>query len=112
MSFYWFLVGVLCVWRLTHLFVAEDGPWRSFARLREAAAGSFWGSLLDCFYCLSLWIAIPIALLIGESLFEQALLWPALSGASILLERATARPQYTASATYVEDKDDSNGLLR
>jgi hypothetical protein len=91
MSFYWFLLGVLGVWRLTHLLVAEDGPWRSFARLREVAAGEFWGGVLDCFYCLSLWVAVPVALLIGETLLEQALLAGAVR-AAILLERATAPP--------------------
>lgn len=112
MSFYWFLLGVLCVWRLTHLLVAEDGPWRSIARLRAAAAGGFWGGLLDCFYCLSLWIAVPLALLIGETLFERAFLWPALSGAAILLERATALPEHTAPAAYLEDKENTDGMLR
>ena len=91
MRFYWFLLGTLGVWRVTHLLVAEDGPWRSLTRLREAA-GPFWGGLLGCFYCLSLWIALPVALLIGETTFERALLWPALSGAAILLERVTAPP--------------------
>ena len=110
MNFYWFLLGVLCAWRLTHLLVAEDGPWRSAARLREAAAGGFWRGLLDCFYCLSLWVAIPFALLIGETLFERILLWPALSGAAILLERATA--EHRAPAVYIEEKENSDGMLR
>ena len=112
MSLYWFLLGALCVWRLTHLLMAEDGPWRCFARLREAAAAGFWGGLLDCFYCLSSWIAVPIALLIGETTLERVLLWPALSGAAILLERATAPPAHSAPATYIEDKENSDGMLR
>jgi Protein of unknown function (DUF1360) len=112
MTFYWFLLGVLCVWRLTHLLVAEDGPWRLAARLREAAAGRFGGGLLNCFYCLSLWIAVPIALLIGETLFERVLLWPALSGAAILLERATLPAADAAPALYAEDKENSDGMLR
>jgi len=110
--FYWFLLGALGVWRVTHLLVAEDGPWRCLARLREAAPGEFWGGLLGCFYCLSVWIALPIALLVGETLVERALLWPALSGAAILLERATAPPEPTAPAAYVEDKEDGDGMLR
>ncbi len=110
MSFYWLVLGALCVWRLTHLLVAEDGPWRCVARLREAAAGGFWAGVLDCFYCLSLWVAVPFALLIGDTLLERLLLWPALSGAAILLERATAEP--SAPAAYVEDKENSDGMLR
>jgi|SRR6185295_4339940 len=112
MSFYWFLLGTLSVWRLTHLLVAENGPWRSLVRLREAAAGAFWDGLLDCFYCMSLWIAAPVALVIGTTVIERALLWLALSGASILLERATTAPERTAPATYAEDEEKDDGMLR
>jgi hypothetical protein len=105
MSFYWLLLGALCVWRLTHLLVHEDGPWRSLVRLRVAAAGTFWAGLLDCFYCVSLWIAAPFAALVGDTALERLLLWPALSGAAILLERATAAPDHTAPAVYLEDKE-------
>ena len=68
MRFYWLPVGVLCVWRLTYLFYAEDGPWDLLARLRRAAGDGFWGGLLDCFYCLSLWISTPFAYLLGGAL--------------------------------------------
>lgn len=58
-------------------------------RLRRRAGNGFWGELLDCFYCLSLWVAAPFALWLGEHLAECLLLWPALSGGAILLERMT-----------------------
>jgi hypothetical protein len=94
--FYGFILGALGVWRLTHLLNAEDGPWQVFVRLRRLAGSSFWGELLDCFYCLSLWVAAPFALLLGSSWRERLLLWLALSGAASLLERmhATQAPQY------------------
>jgi hypothetical protein len=112
MNLYWFLLGMLCVWRITHLLVAEDGPWRCVARLREAASGGFWAGVLDCFYCLSLWVAIPFALLIGETLFERVVLWPALSGAAMLLERATGSTEHATPAAYIEDKENGDGMLR
>lgn len=90
-ALYDLLLGVLAVWRITHLLQAEDGPWDVVVRLRARAGDGFWGALMDCFYCLSLWIALPFALLFGAGWIEQALLWPALSGGAILLERATAR---------------------
>jgi hypothetical protein len=49
---YRLLLGVLCVWRITHLFQAEDGPWDVIVRLRRVAGDSFVGRLMDCFYCL------------------------------------------------------------
>jgi hypothetical protein len=91
MHFYWLALGILGVWRITHLLQAEDGPWDLVARFRLWLGHGFWGRLLDCFYCLSIWIALPIAAGVGESAGERLLLWPALSGGAALLERATQR---------------------
>ncbi len=90
MELYWLVLGVLGVWRLTHLLFAEDGPWEVVIRLRRRAGTGFWGSLLDCFYCLSLWVAAPFALLLGSGWKERLLLWPALSAGAILVERVNA----------------------
>ena len=107
MKFYWLVLGVLGVWRVTHLLNAEDGPWDLLVRLRRRAGNGFWGSLLDCSYCLSLWLAVPFALLLGAGWKERLLLWLALSVAACLLERATARPETPASTPtyYVEDEE-------
>jgi hypothetical protein len=87
---YRLVLGVLVVWRVTHLLFAEDGPWDAVIRLRRRAGAGVWGTLLDCFYCLSLWIAAPLALLLGAGWVERLLLWPALSAGAILLERLTS----------------------
>ena len=84
-----FIIATLAVWRVTHLLAAEDGPADIIVRLRRLAGNGFLGRLLDCFYCLSLWIAIPAAWLLGNSWGERMLLWLSLSGAAILLERST-----------------------
>ena len=104
----WFLIAVLGVWRVTHLLVAEDGPWNASARLRELAGSGVWGKLLDCFACLSLWVAVPFALAVGvlvagTTWLEGLLLWLGLSGGSMLLERLTARDSGPPPAHYVED---------
>lgn len=91
-TLYWFILGVLGVWRITHLMNAEDGPGAVLARVRRLAGSGFWGELLDCFYCLSLWIALPFAVALGKNWGERLLLWPALSGAAILLERMHKPP--------------------
>jgi len=107
--FYWFLIGALVVWRLTHLLYGEDGPWNLLARLRYLAGQGFWGNLMDCFYCLSLWIALPFGILLGESWKERLLLWPALSGAAILLERATAKNEEKSAFMAPEDVSEDKG---
>jgi hypothetical protein len=84
---FWFLLAALAVWRVTHLLHAEDGPFDVFVRLSAKLGEGFWGKLLDCFYCLSIWIAAPAALLLGRYWLERLLLWLALSAAAIFIER-------------------------
>ncbi|MGE5342043.1 MAG: hypothetical protein ACM3SY_11260 [Candidatus Omnitrophota bacterium] len=112
-NFYKLIIGVLCVWRITHLFQAEDGPWDVFVRFRRLVGDGFWGKLLDCFYCLSMWTSAPFAYILGQGWQEQLLLWPALSGGAILLERFTDRSD-VHPASYFEDEnmEDEHGMLR
>jgi hypothetical protein len=83
------MVGSLATWRVTHLLWGEDGPWDCFVRLRALAGDSAAGRALDCFNCLSVAVAIPFACVIANSWLEGAVVWLALSGAAILLDRAT-----------------------
>lgn len=110
MRFYWLLVGTLGVWRITHLLSAEDGPWNLTVRLRRKAGNGFLGELLDCFYCLSLWVALPFAFFIGEARWEQFCLWLAFSAGAILLERTT--PQVPTPLTYFEHGGQDDAMLR
>jgi hypothetical protein len=106
MRFYELLFGILSVWRITHLLQAEDGPWDMVVHLRRSAGAGFWGQLLDCFYCLSLWIAAPFAIYLEGTLRQRLLLWPALSAGAILLERITDRRQNDAPAPFIEESED------
>ena len=107
------LVGILAVWRVTHLLQAEDGPWDSIYHLRRLAGEGMWGRLLDCFYCLSLWVALPFALLAGRGWRDWLVLWPALSAGGILLGRLAERQTAVSPAWYHEDdEEDSYELLR
>jgi hypothetical protein len=115
--FYWLLLGILGVWRVARLLYAEDGPWNIFAGLRKWAGEGFLGGLLDCFYCLSLWVALPFAYVIGETWKERGLLWLALSGAAILVERvmertAPASEQRAAPIVYFEDEEGEHVLRK
>ncbi|HEX4527172.1 MAG TPA: DUF1360 domain-containing protein [Gaiellaceae bacterium] len=84
-----FGLGALATWRLTHLLAEEDGPAEAVVRLRRAAGTSWIGDLLDCFYCLSLWTAAPVAVAVTRRPRQLPLVWLALSGSACLLERLT-----------------------
>jgi MFS family permease len=105
MDFYLLALGILAVWRITHFFNAEDGPWDISVRLRRLAGGGFWGKLLDCFYCLSIWIAAPFAGWLGDTWGERFLLWLSMSAGACLLERITNREKKIPFAPYLEDKE-------
>ncbi|MCP4967758.1 MAG: DUF1360 domain-containing protein [bacterium] len=97
------VVGVLGVWRITHLVAAEDGPWDAVVRLRNRVGHGFWGELMDCFYCLSVWVAAPVAWLGGVRSPRRLLLWPALSAGAIMLERVTSIDSGSAVPLIIEE---------
>ncbi len=101
-----FALCALATWRITHLVVNEDGPGDVVLRVRRAAGSGALGQLMDCFYCVSVWVALPIALTLTREPARAApgrrfgtsrrvitpgrvAIWLALSGAACLLEQAT-----------------------
>ena len=98
-----FILGAIAVWRITHLLAFEEGPGAILEKLRQRIKPGFWGKVFECFYCLSLWVAAPFALLIAQGWRERAILWPALSGGAILLERLSAGTPAVAPGYYAED---------
>lgn len=83
---YELVLALFGAWRVCHLLHAEDGPWDSIATLRRWAGDSAAGRAMDCFFCLSLWVAAPFAAALAADWRQGLLLWLALSGAAILLE--------------------------
>jgi hypothetical protein len=105
MQFYELVLGVLAAWRMTHLLNAEDGPWDLLVKLRRLAGNGVFGSVLDCFYCLSLWVSAPLAWLLGDGWKNRLLLWLAISAGAILLQKATSRePTAGVPAEYYEEE--------
>lgn len=86
------LISILAVWRLTRLIGDESGPYNLFAKARgrfyhrSGRPNGIIGELLDCFWCLSVWVAFPVALLIAPPTVGYALLyWFGLSAGAILV---------------------------
>ncbi len=93
------MLAALATWRVSHLLVHEDGPWRLAAWVRARTAGSELGQALDCLNCTSLWLAAPVAVWLAPRIALAPLLWLALSGAAVLLERLTQAPLMIEPAT-------------
>ena len=96
------VVGILGVWRITHLVVAEDGPWDVIVRLRDRAGDRVWGELMDCFMCLSIWVAVPFAVMFPGPWSKRIAFLPALSAGAILLYEAQHRTVDDSAAAVSE----------
>ncbi len=84
-----YLVLVIAVWRVTHLISSEDGPFDLIFKLRKFCGDSFFGKLMDCFYCLSIWIGLIAALIAASDWKMVIILTLYYSGAALMLEKLT-----------------------
>jgi hypothetical protein len=82
-----FTLGVLATWRVAHLIAEEDGPGDVVVRVRRRAGESALGALMDCVYCLSVWVAVPVTVAVAPRRRDATLTWLALTGAACLLQR-------------------------
>jgi hypothetical protein len=100
-----FFLSLLATWRIAHLLAYEDGPWDIVVRLRARLGDGSAGRLVDCFQCVSLWVAVPFALIVGRGMLEWGLAWLGLSGGACLLDRLGREPPAIQRLTTEEDDD-------
>ena len=106
------LLATLAAWRLTHLLANEDGPAKLVLRLRTRLGDSGVGHLMDCFQCLSLWVAAPLALALSSEWATWLLAWLGLSGAACLLERCGQQSAAPSASSIIIGGDIDHDLLR
>jgi hypothetical protein len=92
------VIAALAVWRLTQLLHGEAGPCQLLARARAGLGSGALGQMVGCFYCLSLWVALPITPWLAERWADRVITWLALSGAAIVIEQFTAACERHATA--------------
>ena len=107
-----FVLAILATWRITHLLAKEDGPADLVVRIRARLGHGMAGKLMDCFECLSLWVAVPIAFFVSRRPVDLLLIWLALSGAACLLERIGREPVLIQSISRAEEGGTNVGMLR
>jgi hypothetical protein len=110
---YWFrlVLAVLATWRVTHLLASEDGPADLIVRFRALLGRTIVGKLMDCFNCLSLWVAALGALFVSRRPLEWLFCWLALSGGACLLERIGREPVVIQPMSQLVEGD-INHVLR
>lgn len=100
-----FVLLALATWRTATMLVKEDGPWLMFEHLRLRVGlqppqhpamtretdppGQMPGSILNCVWCTSMWVAAAFTLLFAFK--RKAALWVAmpfaLSSISCIIDR-------------------------
>jgi len=105
------VLAVLATWRVTHLLASEDGPADIIVRFRALLGRSIFGQLMDCFYCLSIWIAAPAALFVTRRPLDWLMTWLAISAAACLLDRIAKDPD-TISITSQPTEGELKNVLR
>jgi hypothetical protein len=105
-------VAVLATWRITHLLANEDGPADLVVRFRARLGNGQAGQLMDCFQCLSLWVALPIAFFVSRRPLDLLFIWLSLSGAACLLERIGREPVVIQPASQATEGGTNFGMLR
>lgn len=68
-----YLLSALAIYRLTSMFVEEDGPLHFFKRWRKylyslSARWQWVAEGFSCFYCLSFWVSLLLSVCIVQSL--------------------------------------------
>lgn len=102
----------LATWRLTHLLALEDGPADAIVKLRMRLGGGPLGELMDCFDCLSIWVAAGFAPYLARRPRERLVGWLALSGLACALQRIAAAGEAQEAGLVVEEEVGQGELLR
>ena len=107
-----FVIAVLATWRLSHLLAKEDGPGDFIVRIRGHLGDRFLGKLMDCVYCLSVWVAAPMAFYVSRRPLDILLAWLAISGGACLLERLSQEPVVIQPLAEAQEGGADYGMLR
>jgi len=107
-----FVLAALATWRITHLLAYEDGPWHILVALRRRLGGGALGKLMDCFACLSFWVAALFSFFVCRQLIDLVVVWLALSGAACLLDRVGSSPVTFERLPNQMEEGLSHGMLR
>ena len=86
-NWFWLVIAILSVWRITSFICYEAGPFNMLTRFRKVMYKVHLGSVVECFHCMGFWVAVVAALFIFEpgivSIFEIL----AISGGASIIER-------------------------
>ncbi len=81
-----FLLLALFAWYVAYVLIKTSGPFHVFARLRKVTT---LGGLLECIWCLIIWIAVIGYLLLMHTEAQEIVYVGAAAGLGMILHRYT-----------------------
>lgn len=86
------ILAAFATYRLGYMFSQEDGPFDLFVWYRSKVLKPQWFAVgLRCLYCVSFWTGLLLGSLLVRlgyiTLYDLLLVWPALSGAAVVLDK-------------------------
>lgn len=92
------LLSLAC-YRLAQLFVFDEGPFNIFDRIRilagaydydsQGRAKTNLGRLINCPYCVGIWVALPLGIMVSGISWYIPLWWFAIAGGQAFLQGLT-----------------------
>ncbi len=86
-----YVLAAFATYYLALSIAREDGPFAMFLALRNRFTEDTWFARgLRCIVCMSCWTALLFTLVLvalGSAAWDAFVLWPALAGASTVLDR-------------------------
>ena len=81
------VIGAIAAYRVSYMITREEGPLGVFALVRERIdphQKTWIGRGLNCILCVSFWVTLTVALVIGASWLE----WLAMAGLIVMWREA------------------------
>ena len=102
-NWFWLLISILTVWRLTCMLCFEAGPLDLLSKIRKKFYRVGLGKLIDCFHCTSVWISLLCTLAVYKPHAESVFLFLAIAAGASIIEKITLYFSISKDETNDED---------
>lgn len=85
------VLSALAVYYLTYCITQLDGPGDVFLKLRDKWLSGVFRDAVSCFYCLSVYIAVPFALMQYTSLYGFVIMTFGIAGGAVVIYEVVER---------------------
>lgn len=86
-NWFWLVIAILVVWRLTTLICYEAGPFNIMTKFRLLLYRIKLGSLIECFHCAAMWASLFVTIALYKTNITLPFMVLAVAGGTSIIER-------------------------